>query len=279
MNRLMRILVMFDLPVKTKAERRSATQFRNFLVGDGYHMVQYSVYARICNGRDSVETHRRRILFALPSKGSVRMLVITEKQYGAIELLVGKPTPYDKPQQFEQLMIFKNKERLLRETVLYFLLFPLFRQIAKRKVLVFCSQCFAYYTTTRENRELRLSGEEMRYMTNYTTTRENWELRQCDHIEEINFHHIVILAAAEGRACEGRIKRKKGNTGTVLNMENISPQVTSEAPQRANVSFHNILSQESGVKASGGSHCRFDIFPAIFFLLLVEMAFYGIINL
>ena len=135
------------------------------------------------------------------------------------------------------------------------------------------------YTTTRENRELRLSGEEMRYMTNYTTTRENWELRQCDHIEEINFHHIVILAAAEGRACEGRIKRKKGNTGTVLNMENISPQVTSEAPQRANVSFHNILSQESGVKASGGSHCRFDIFPAIFFLLLVEMAFYGIINL
>ena len=56
--------------------------------------------------RDSVETHRRRILSALPSKGSVRMLVITEKQYGAIELLVGKPTPYDKPQQFEQLMIF-----------------------------------------------------------------------------------------------------------------------------------------------------------------------------
>ena len=68
MNRLMRILVMFDLPVKTKAERRSATQFRNFLVGDGYHMVQYSVYARVCNGRDSVETHKKRILLALPSK-------------------------------------------------------------------------------------------------------------------------------------------------------------------------------------------------------------------
>ncbi|MFR6694906.1 MAG: CRISPR-associated endonuclease Cas2 [Dysosmobacter sp.] len=77
-------------------------------------MVQYSVYARVCNGRDSVETHKKRILLALPSKGSVRMLVITEKQYNAIELLVGKPTPYDKPQQFEQLMIFKkNTERLL----------------------------------------------------------------------------------------------------------------------------------------------------------------------
>lgn len=43
---------------------------------------------------------------ALPAKGSVRMLVITEKQYNAIELLVGRPTPYDRPQQDEQLMIF-----------------------------------------------------------------------------------------------------------------------------------------------------------------------------
>ena len=102
----MRILVMFDLPVKTKAQRRVATQFRNFLVKDGYHMVQYSVYARVCAGRDSIETHRRRIQLALPPTGSVRMLIITEKQYNAIELLVGKATVYDRPQEFEQLMIF-----------------------------------------------------------------------------------------------------------------------------------------------------------------------------
>lgn len=106
MSRLMRILVMFDLPVKTQAERRCATQFRQFLLGDGYHMVQYSVYARICNGRDSVETHKRRIQSAIPPSGSVRMMVITEKQYNATELLVGLPTPYDKPQQWEQLTIF-----------------------------------------------------------------------------------------------------------------------------------------------------------------------------
>ena len=106
---------MFDLPVKTKNQRRAATQFRNFLVGDGYHMVQYSVYARVCAGRDSIETHKKRIQLALPSTGSVRMLIITEKQYNAIELLVGKPTPYDKPQQFEQMMIFSQEDCILRE--------------------------------------------------------------------------------------------------------------------------------------------------------------------
>ena len=54
-NRLMRILVFFDLPVKTKEERGAAAKFRNFLLMDGYHMIQLSVYARICNGTDSVE--------------------------------------------------------------------------------------------------------------------------------------------------------------------------------------------------------------------------------
>lgn len=106
MNRLMRILVFFDLPVKTKPQRTAATRFRNFLISDGYHMVQFSVYARICNGTDSVATHKARLYAALPPRGSVRMLVVTEKQYSNIEILLGTGTVYDEPQQMEQLMLF-----------------------------------------------------------------------------------------------------------------------------------------------------------------------------
>lgn len=106
MNRLMRVMVFFDLPVKSKLQRTAATRFRNFLLSDGYHMVQFSVYARVCAGPDAVETHRRRVLSALPPAGSVRMIVITERQYSNIEILVGKATVHDAPQQFEQLMLF-----------------------------------------------------------------------------------------------------------------------------------------------------------------------------
>lgn len=103
----MRILVFFDLPVKTKPERKAAARFRKFLLEDGYYMVQFSVYARVCNGSDSVEKHRQRIRGSLPKNGSVRMLVITEKQYGSIDILLGnysvkiedEPTP-------EQLSFF-----------------------------------------------------------------------------------------------------------------------------------------------------------------------------
>ena len=48
---------------------------------------------------------------ALLPQGAVRMLVITEKQYGAIELLVGQPSPFDKPQQFRQLMFFRKSKK------------------------------------------------------------------------------------------------------------------------------------------------------------------------
>ena len=39
MNKFMRILVFFDMPVKTAPERREATRFRKFLLNDGYHML------------------------------------------------------------------------------------------------------------------------------------------------------------------------------------------------------------------------------------------------
>lgn len=100
------MLVFFDIPVKTKRQRRIATGFRNFLLKDGYHMVQYSVYARVCNGIDAVDKHRSRLKTALPENGSVRLMVVTEKQYEAIEILVGDYREADTPFVCEQLSIF-----------------------------------------------------------------------------------------------------------------------------------------------------------------------------
>ena len=102
----MRILVFFDLPVKTAAQRRQATGFRNFLIKDGYHMVQFSVYARVVNGADAVEKHRARLKANLPDNGSVRMLAITEKQYASIDILLGKYRPEEEGAKFEQRTIF-----------------------------------------------------------------------------------------------------------------------------------------------------------------------------
>ena len=106
MNKLMRMIVFFDLPVKTKPQRKVATQFRNFLLKDGYFMVQFSVYCRICNGNDDVEKHKKRIRINKPENGSVRLLVVTEKQYERMELIIGNRVKEEEQQVFEQLSIF-----------------------------------------------------------------------------------------------------------------------------------------------------------------------------
>ena len=104
-DRFMWLFVFFDLPVKTKKERRSATQFRNFLLKDGYMMIQFSVYARICNGQDRVDKHVNRLQANLPEKGSVRVMQITDKQYERTKILVGTRTRNEKTKS-EQLVLF-----------------------------------------------------------------------------------------------------------------------------------------------------------------------------
>ena len=43
----MRVIVFFDLPVTTTADRREANRFRKGLVKDGFLMMQESVYCRL----------------------------------------------------------------------------------------------------------------------------------------------------------------------------------------------------------------------------------------
>jgi CRISPR-associated protein Cas2 len=99
--RILWLFVFFDLPVGTKKERRDASRFRNFLKDDGYMMLQLSVYARVCRGEEAVGKHVQRVTRQLPSKGSVRALQVTDKQYARMKLLLGEAKKNEKfaPQQ------------------------------------------------------------------------------------------------------------------------------------------------------------------------------------
>ncbi len=84
------LLVFFDLPVGTKPQRRDATRFRNFLKDDGYLMLQYSVYARICRAEDAADKHVRRVVKNLPSSGSMRAMQVTDRQFSRMRILLGE---------------------------------------------------------------------------------------------------------------------------------------------------------------------------------------------
>lgn len=90
------LFVFFDLPVGSKEERRAASRFRNFLKDDGYMMLQFSVYARVCRGEDGAMKHIARVTRNLPGSGSVRALQVTDRQYGRMRLLLGSIRPSEK---------------------------------------------------------------------------------------------------------------------------------------------------------------------------------------
>lgn len=88
--RLMWMLVMFDLPVAQKAERKAATAFRNSLLDMGFEMAQFSVYMRFCVGQGQVETYSKRVKAHLPGGGKVNIITFTDKQYERILTFHGK---------------------------------------------------------------------------------------------------------------------------------------------------------------------------------------------
>lgn len=100
--RIMWLVVMFDLPVGTRKQRRGATRFRQFLLDRGFEMAQFSVYMRFCAGREQADAHIRRIAESVPPDGSVQILTITDRQFGNIVTFRGRERteiPVRKPDQ------------------------------------------------------------------------------------------------------------------------------------------------------------------------------------
>jgi CRISPR-associated protein Cas2 len=90
--RFMWLLVMFDLPVGSKAERRAAAKFRLWLLDEGYEMSQFSIYLRFMAGKEQVDRRLRDIARARPTKGVVHVLSVTDRQ-------------------FEQMAVFRGEKR------------------------------------------------------------------------------------------------------------------------------------------------------------------------
>lgn len=99
------ILSLFDLPVKTKRQRRNSTRFRNALLKEGFVRIQLSVYARYCLDAEVAASVRNQVKQLLPPSGEVRFLDVTSTQFARQEILYGKRKK--KPEcQPEQLLLF-----------------------------------------------------------------------------------------------------------------------------------------------------------------------------
>ena len=85
----MRVLIMFDLPVKTSADRKEYNRFRKVLIKSGFMMMQKSIYCKLAPNGISADSMISFVRRQVPAKGVVQALKITEKQFAKIEYMIG----------------------------------------------------------------------------------------------------------------------------------------------------------------------------------------------
>lgn len=103
--RILWVLVFFDLPVVSTKERRIAARFRKDIMGNGFSMFQFSIYVRHCSSRENADVHIKRVKNLLPEVGHVGILCITDKQFGSMEIFLGRKLT-ETPTPSQQLELF-----------------------------------------------------------------------------------------------------------------------------------------------------------------------------
>lgn len=86
----MRVLVMFDLPTLTKKDLCEYRHFRNYLIKSGFVMLQESVYTKLVLNTVTANSVVDNLKKNKPRKGYVITMVITEKQFNNMEIIIGE---------------------------------------------------------------------------------------------------------------------------------------------------------------------------------------------
>lgn len=88
--RFMRMLIFFDLPVTSEFDKKTYRRFHQFLIKNGFLMLQNSVYTKLLLNESALNLVKESVYKNAPKSGSVCMLNVTEKQFAGMEFLVGK---------------------------------------------------------------------------------------------------------------------------------------------------------------------------------------------
>lgn len=101
----MRVFIMFDLPMETKQQIRTYQRFRKTLIAEGFLMMQFSIYIKSCLNKEAAQASVQTIKRMLPRDGHVRALIITEKQYEKMQILIG--------QEDENIQLLGDNRRII----------------------------------------------------------------------------------------------------------------------------------------------------------------------
>lgn len=96
--KIMWLFVMFDLPMTTRSEKKRYTRFVSGLKRRAFSRLQFSIYARPYSDERAASSARLEIKGEVPPGGNVRLLSVTDHQFGKMDSFLGtKRVEIEKP--------------------------------------------------------------------------------------------------------------------------------------------------------------------------------------
>lgn len=106
----MRVILIYDLPMVEENDRRIYNQFHNKLKKNGFYMIQYSVYTKVLQNDSSIKQIETKLSNIIPSKGSIIILQLTEKQFQGLKYLRGEKNRFESLVGGKELVVFGGEE-------------------------------------------------------------------------------------------------------------------------------------------------------------------------
>ena len=101
-----RVLILYDLPMTEIEDKKEYSKFRRDILKLGCYIVQFSVYAKVIKNEIYYKSFIDKLKKILPTKGEIRVIKITEKQYEDMMFLNGSKNNYEKRISNDNLVVF-----------------------------------------------------------------------------------------------------------------------------------------------------------------------------
>ena len=83
------LMLFYDLPASTPAERRTYCQFRKKLIRSGFQQMQESVYIKLLRNMNGISNELHAIRAASPTEADIRALPLKLNEFRKMEALMG----------------------------------------------------------------------------------------------------------------------------------------------------------------------------------------------